>query len=127
MQFIGESVLLSLLAAIVAIGIVQLSLSGFNQLTEKHLFVPYSNGWFWLSGIAFILFTGLLAGSYPAFFLSSFQPVKVLKGTFKAANALITPRKVLVVLQFTFAITLIICTIIVKQQIDYALGQGHRL
>ena len=119
-QFIGESVLLSLLAAIVAIAIVQLSLSGFNQLTEKHLFIPYSNGWFWLSGVAFILFTGLLAGSYPAFFLSSFQPVKVLKGTFKAANALITPRKVLVVLQFTFAITLIICTIIVKQQIDYA-------
>ena len=120
MQFIGESVLLSLLAAIVAIVIVQLSLYGFNQLTEKHLFIPYSNGWFWLSGVAFILFTGLLAGSYPAFFLSSFQPVKVLKGTFKAANALITPRKVLVVLQFTFAITLIICTIIVKQQIDYA-------
>jgi ABC-type antimicrobial peptide transport system permease subunit len=120
MQFIGESVLLSLLAAIVAIAIVQLSLSGFNQLTEKHLFIPFGSGWFWLSGIAFILFTGLLAGSYPAFFLSSFQPVKVLKGTFKAANALITPRKVLVVLQFTFAITLIICTIIVKQQIDYA-------
>jgi ABC-type antimicrobial peptide transport system permease subunit len=120
MQFIGESVLLSLLAALVAIVIVQLSLYGFNQLTEKHLFIPYSNGWFWLSGVAFILFTGLLAGSYPAFFLSSFQPVKVLKGTFKAANALITPRKVLVVLQFTFAITLIICTIIVKQQIDYA-------
>ena len=120
MQFIGESVLLSLLAAIVAIAVVQLSLPGFNQLTEKHLFIPYSNGWFWLSGVAFILFTGLLAGSYPAFFLSSFQPVKVLKGTFKAANALITPRKVLVVLQFTFAITLIICTIIVKQQIDYA-------
>jgi ABC-type antimicrobial peptide transport system permease subunit len=120
LQFIGESVLLSLLAAIVAIVIVQLSLYGFNQLTDKHLFIPYSNGWFWLSGVAFILFTGLLAGSYPAFFLSSFQPVKVLKGTFKAANALITPRKVLVVLQFTFAITLIICTIIVKQQIDYA-------
>jgi len=119
-QFIGESVLLSLLAAVVAIAIVQLSLPGFNQLTEKHLFIPYSNGWFWVSGAAFILFTGLLAGSYPAFFLSSFQPVKVLKGTFKAANALITPRKVLVVLQFTFAITLIICTIIVKQQIDYA-------
>jgi ABC-type antimicrobial peptide transport system permease subunit len=119
-QFIGESVLLSLLAAVLAVGIVLVSLAGFNSLTQKHLFVPFGSVWFWLSAVAFILFTGLLAGSYPAFFLSSFQPVKVLKGTFKAANALVTPRKVLVVLQFTFAITLIICTIIVKEQIDHA-------
>lgn len=119
-QFIGESVLLSLLAGLLAIGLVQLSLGGFNTLTEKHLYIPYGNPVFWLAGIVFILFTGLLAGSYPAFFLSSFQPVKVLKGTFKAANALITPRKVLVILQFTFAIVLIICTIIVRQQIDHA-------
>jgi putative ABC transport system permease protein len=119
-QFIGESVLLSFLAALLAIGIVLLALPGFNQLTEKQLFVPFGGVWFWVCAVAFILFTGLLAGSYPAFFLSSFQPVKVLKGTFKAANALVTPRKVLVVLQFTFAIVLIICTIIVKQQIDHA-------
>ncbi len=119
-QFIGESVLLSLLAAILAIGLVQLSLGSFNQLTSKHLLIPYSNPGFWLAAIVFIAFTGLLAGSYPAFFLSSFQPVKVLKGTFKAAHALITPRKVLVVLQFSFAIILIICTIIVRQQIDHA-------
>ena len=119
-QFIGESVLLSFLAAVLAIGIVLVSLPGFNELTLKHLYVPFGNVWFWVSGVLFILFTGLLAGSYPAFFLSSFQPVKVLKGTFKAANALVTPRKVLVVLQFTFAIVLIICTIIVKQQIDHA-------
>jgi len=119
-QFIGESILLSFIAGIIAIIIVQLSMSGFNELTGKKLFIPYSNPYFWLSAIAFVVFTGFLAGSYPAFFLSSFQPVKVLKGTFKKANALITPRKVLVVLQFTFAVILIICTIIVKQQIDYA-------
>jgi putative ABC transport system permease protein len=119
-QFIGESVLLSFLAAVLAIGIVALSLPGFNQLTEKHLYIPFGTLGFWVSAVGFILFTGLLAGSYPAFYLSSFQPVKVLKGTFKAANALVTPRKVVVVLQFTFAIVLIICTIIVKQQIDHA-------
>ncbi|MES1223871.1 MAG: ABC transporter permease, partial [Bacteroidota bacterium] len=119
-QFIGESILLSFIAGIIAIIIVQLSMSGFNELTGKKLFIPYGNPYFWLSAIAFVVFTGFLAGSYPAFFLSSFQPVKVLKGTFKKAHALITPRKVLVVLQFTFAVILIICTIIVKQQIDYA-------
>lgn len=119
-QFIGESVLLSFLAAVLAIGIVALSLPGFNRLTEKHLYIPFGSIGFWVSAVVFILFTGLLAGSYPAFYLSSFQPVKVLKGTFKAANALVTPRKILVVLQFTFAIVLIICTIIVKQQIDHA-------
>jgi ABC-type antimicrobial peptide transport system permease subunit len=119
-QFIGESMLLAFIAGVFAIIVVQCSLSGFNKLTDKQLYVPYGNPWFWLGGVVFVLFTGLLAGSYPAFFLSSFQPVKVLKGTFKKTQALIAPRKVLVVLQFTFAIILIICTIIVKQQIDYA-------
>jgi ABC-type antimicrobial peptide transport system permease subunit len=119
-QFIGESILLAFFAGILALIIVQLSLPGFNQLTDKKLFIDFGSAGFWAAAVAFILVTGILAGSYPAFFLSSFQPVKVLKGTFKASNALITPRKTLVVLQFTFAILLIICTIIVKQQIDYA-------
>ncbi|HEY6974873.1 MAG TPA: ABC transporter permease [Chitinophagaceae bacterium] len=119
-QFIGESILLALIAGIIAILIVELSLPAFNQLTDKKLFIDFGNINFWLSAICFVVFTGVIAGSYPAFFLSSFQPVMVLKGTFKAVNALITPRKMLVVLQFTFAIILIICTIIVKQQIDYA-------
>lgn len=119
-QFIGESILIAFFAGLIALLIVQLSLSGFNRLTEKELYIPYKSFYFWLSGIGFVLFTGFLAGSYPAFFLSSFQPVKVLKGSFRKTNAAINPRKVLVVLQFTFAIILIICTIIVKQQIDYA-------
>ena len=119
-QFIGESILLSFIAGILAIIIVQLSLRGFNTLTDKTLFIPYGSFLFWLTGLGFVLFTGILAGSYPAFFLSSFQPVKVLKGTFKKAHALIAPRKILVVLQFTFAIVLIICTVIVKQQLDHA-------
>ncbi|HEY2580154.1 MAG TPA: ABC transporter permease, partial [Mucilaginibacter sp.] len=119
-QFVGESIFLAFIAGIIAIIIVQSILPGFNQLSDKSLFIPYSNSSFWLFATGFIVFTGILAGTYPAFFLSSFQPVKVLKGTFKKANALITPRKVLVVLQFTFAVVLIICTIIVIQQIDYA-------
>lgn len=119
-QFIGESVFLALLAGIVSIIIVFISLPSYNQLTNKQLFLNFDSSYTWMALIGFILFTGLLAGSYPAFFLSSFQPNKVLKGTFKKANALLTPRKVLVVLQFTFAIILIICTIIIKQQLDYA-------
>jgi len=119
-QFIGESVFIAAIAFIMAIIVVQLCLSGFNQLVGKELFINYSNPVYWLFAVAFIIFTGFLAGSYPAFYLSSFTPVKVLKGTFKKANALVTPRKVLVVLQFTFAIILIISTIIVQHQIKYA-------
>ncbi len=119
-QFIGESILISLFAGIIAVLFVQLSLPAFNQLVGKQLFIPYNNALYWLFAIAFIIFTGFLAGSYPSFYLSSYQPVTVLKGTFKAAHALVTPRKVLVVLQFTFAIILIICTIIIKHQIQFA-------
>src|ERR1022692_2354494 len=118
-QFISESIMLSFIAFIVAVFLVQVSLQGFNQLTGKELYVDYANRYFWFFALSFILFTGFIAGSYPAFYLSSFAPVKVLKGTFKKANAAITPRKVLVVLQFTFAIILIISTIIVGHQIQY--------
>jgi len=119
-QFLGESILISFIAGICAIIIVQLCLPAFNSLIEKQLNIEYSNIYFWLYFICFILFTGIVAGSYPAFFLSAFRPVTVLKGTFKKTNALITPRKVLVVVQFTFAIILIVCTIIIERQIKYA-------
>ena len=119
-QFIGESILLSFIAFIIAIFLVQISLQGFNQLTGKQLSVDYSNFYFWLFAMGFVLFTGLIAGSYPAFYLSAFTPVKVLKGSFKKINAPVAPRKVLVVLQFSFAIILIISTVIVEHQIQYA-------
>lgn len=119
-QFMGESILLSAIAFIFALIAVQLSLSAFGQLVGKELFIDYGNFLYWLFAIGFILFTGFIAGSYPAFYLSSFKPVAVLKGTFKKMNALVTPRKVLVVLQFTFAIILIISTIIIEHQIQYA-------
>ena len=119
-QFVGESILLSLFAGIIAWAIVQLSLGSFNTLVKRNLFLDYGDYRFWLYSFGFILFTGILAGSYPAFFLSSFKPVKVLKGSFKAAHSAVNPRKVLVVLQFTFAIILIICTMIIVRQIKYA-------
>ncbi|MEO5592811.1 MAG: ABC transporter permease [Chitinophagaceae bacterium] len=119
-QFIGESILLSIIGFVLAIILVELSLGSFSQLVGKDLFIDFSNPLYWLFAIAFIIFTGFLAGSYPAFYLSSFTPVKVLKGTFKKVNALVTPRKVLVVLQFTFAIILIISTIIIQHQIKFA-------
>jgi putative ABC transport system permease protein len=119
-QFIGESVLLAFIAGVFALVLVQLCLPAFNTLTQKELFIDFRDPLFWISSILFVLITGFLAGSYPAFYLSSFQPVKVLKGTFKAAHAVVKPRKVLVVLQFSFAIILIISTIIVKRQIKYA-------
>jgi len=119
-QFLGESILIALIAGLIALVIVLLSLSSFNKLTQKELFIPFGNPYFWLAALSFILFTGVISGSYPALYLSSFRPVSVLKGTFRAANALITPRKLLVVVQFTFAVVLIVCTIIIRQQMQYA-------
>jgi len=119
-QFLGESVLLALIAGVFALFIMELALPAFNKLVDKKLFVDYGNGLFWLTGLAFVLITGILAGSYPAGYLSSFRPVSVLKGSVKAANALVTPRKVLVIDQFSFAIVLIIATTIVRQQIQKA-------
>lgn len=119
-QFLGESILIAFLAGLLALLIVQLSLPAFSTLTNKKLFVEYSNPYFWLIFLGFIILTGIIAGSYPAFYLSAFKPVKVLKGTFLKSDRVVTPRKILVVLQFTFAIILIICTAIVKEQIQHA-------
>ncbi|QHS57300.1 FtsX-like permease family protein [Mucilaginibacter sp. 14171R-50] len=119
-QFMGESILIALLAGALALIIVHISLPSFNILTEKNLFIPLASATFWIIVVVFILFTGVVSGSYPALYLSSFAPVKVLKGTFRAANAALSPRKILVVTQFWFAIVLIISTIIVKEQLDYA-------
>jgi putative ABC transport system permease protein len=119
-QFIGESILICLIAGFVALLLVNLSLPAFNMLTRKQLSLEYDRFYFWISFLGFVFFTGMLAGSYPAFFLSSFKPVAVLKGTFKQAHALVTPRKILVVLQFTFAIILIVSTIVIRQQTKYA-------
>lgn len=118
-QFLGESILIALISGIIALTIVQFSLPSFNLLIAQELTVPYQSVSFWIYSLLFVLFTGAVAGSYPAFFLSSFNPIRVLKGTFKKINAAVNPRKVLVVIQFTFAITLIISTIIIVQQMKH--------
>jgi len=117
-QFLGESILISFIAAILALFIVWASLPSFNTLIERELFLDFTSKWFWISAMAMILITGGLAGSYPALYLSAFKPVSVLKGTFKKVNTLVTPRKVLVVLQFSVAIILITATIIVNRQLQ---------
>lgn len=119
-QFIGESVLIAMISGTIALVVVYLTLPAFNTLIGKTLEVPVGNPAFWGAALAFILFTGIVAGSYPAFYLSSFKPISVLKGTFRRTRAALSPRKVLVVVQFSFAIVLIISTLIVVQQIRHA-------
>jgi ABC-type antimicrobial peptide transport system permease subunit len=119
-RFIGESLLMAILAGIIALLIVRPVLPSFNTLVEQTLSIPYKDAMFWISLAAFILFTGLLAGSYPAFYLSGFRPIQVLKGSFKVVTALVAPRKILVVVQFTTAIAFIICTLVVYQQLMFA-------
>ncbi|HEV2479751.1 MAG TPA: FtsX-like permease family protein [Puia sp.] len=119
-QFLCESVLVALLAFVLAILWVWVSLRFFNQLSDKDMQLPWGQPLFWILGLGFTIFTGLLAGSYPAFYLSGFEPIAVLKGTFKAGKAASLPRKILVVVQFTVSITLIIGTILVFRQISYA-------
>jgi len=119
LQFICESVLLAFFAGIIALLIVQLLLPVFSELANVHLIVPYASVSFWILAICFILFTGFIAGSYPAFYLSSFKPVMVLKGIFKNGSALVTPRKVLVVVQFALSIFLINFTVIFQKQNNY--------
>ena len=116
LQFISESILLSFLAGIIALIIVQLLLPVFSSLANAHLVIPYTSITFWMLACCFILFTGVLAGSYPAFYLSSFKPVRVLKGILKNGNALVTPRKILVIIQFVFSIFLINFTILFQKQ-----------
>lgn len=119
-QFLGESFLVVLFAFAIAVFIVVLSLNGFNELARKEMSFPWTSLAFWGASLAFILFTALLAGSYPALYLSSFKPVDVLKGTFKAGKHSGLPRKILVVVQFTVSVAFIIGTVIVMQQINHA-------
>ena len=119
-QFFAESYLVVLLAFVLSLVLVVLFLPSFNEVAAKKIELPWRNPIFWTFSLVFITITGLLSGSYPAFYLSSFQPLKVLKGTFRVGKFASIPRKVLVVIQFTVSVMLIIGTIIIYQQIQYA-------
>lgn len=119
-QFLVESLVISCIALLFSLLLVQLALPLFNQLTGDTIAIPFENPLFWTVMVAYLLLTALLAGSRPAFYLSSFRPVKVLKGNLQTGNLATLPRKILVVLQFSCSIALIISTIIVYQQIQYA-------
>jgi len=120
LQFFSESLLVVLFAFIISLILVLLALPMFNEVADKKMSILWQNPIFWLLGLGFSLLTGVIAGSYPAMYLSSFQPVKVLKGTFRVGRFASVPRQVLVVLQFTVSVTLIIGTIIVFRQIQFA-------
>ena len=119
-QFLSESFLVVMLAFMFSLLLVILSLPWFNELADKKISIPFSNPVFWVINLVFIIITALLAGAYPSFYLSAFQPVKVLKGTIRLGRFASLPRKVLVVVQFTVSVILIIGTIVVYKQIQFA-------
>ncbi|MGC3948059.1 MAG: ABC transporter permease [Chryseolinea sp.] len=119
-QFLSESILVVLVAFVIALGTAQVSLPWFNRLADKSIEIPWGQFTFWLVSAAFILVTSLLAGFYPAFLLSSFRPVQALKSSLKTGRNGSLPRQTLVVFQFTVSIVLLFSTLIIYQQIQYS-------
>jgi len=119
-QFLGESLLMSLIAFIIALVVTILALPAFSQISGRSLSLDPANDWFIVAGF-FVLsvITGLLAGSYPAFYLSSFQPIKVLKGKISNSLAAISLRKGLVIFQFIISVVLIIASVVISNQMKY--------
>ncbi|HEY4337039.1 MAG TPA: ABC transporter permease [Puia sp.] len=131
-QFLVESLVITIIAAFIGLGMVQLAIPAFNNLTNTTIHIPYESTLFWSIMAGYVLITGLLAGSRPALYLSSFRPVKVLKGTFRAGRSATIPRKLLVILQFTCSIALIIGTGLIYRQVQYVKARptgydAHRL
>ncbi len=120
LQFLSESILVVTLAFILAMVLVIIALPTFNLWTAKEIAIPYREPLFWTAGVAFILGTGIIAGSYPALFLSSFNTVSILKGTFRLGWFSGFSRKSLVIVQFVVSVTLVIGTITVYHQIQFA-------
>jgi len=118
-QFLSESMLIATLAFLLALLFVTIALPFFNALTQKAMSLQIANPFFWSIMIAFTVITGLLAGSYPAFYLSSFNPIRGLKGNLKAGKSSSLPRKILVVVQFASSVVLMIGTTVIYRQIQY--------
>ncbi len=119
-QFMGESILLALLALFFAVALVEISLPAFNAFTQRELILDYTGNWHVvLTLLGVVLFAGLASGIYPALFLSAFQPVEILKSTLKRGLKTSSSRKTLVVFQFVISIILIIGTVVVYHQADY--------
>jgi putative ABC transport system permease protein len=118
-QFIGEALLVVTLAVFFALLIVMLVLPQFNQLAQKQIVLPFNLPYFWLSIGGLILVTGFVSGSYPALYLSGFNPLRVLKGSLKFTSGALWFRKGLVVFQFALSIIMIIGTIVISKQVDY--------
>ncbi|WP_214225478.1 ABC transporter permease [Pedobacter sp. B4-66] len=118
-QFLLESLFITFLSTVLAFVLVEVSLPYFNNLLNLQLQIDYRNANFWITLLALMIFTGFIAGSYPALYLSSFEPIKVLKGSKIKTDSSVSIRKVLVVVQFGFAACLIICTTVIYQQLRY--------
>lgn len=116
-QFFSESVITALIALLLSIGLAQLLIPLFNELAEKKMSLPYGNPGMWIGVVVASILIGLIAGSYPALYLSAIRPVGALKGSFKAGRPL--PRQVLVVVQFSISVMMLIGTATVFQQIKY--------
>jgi putative ABC transport system permease protein len=122
-QFMMESVLISLLSMLVAFILIEVALPYFNGLLDIHLDIEYTAWSFWVTLVGLTLLTGIIAGSYPAFYLSSFDPILVLKGFANTGGSSLSVRKFLVVFQFVFATCLIICTVVIYQQLNYIINK----
>ncbi len=118
-QFIGESLLLTVFAVAVALLLMMALLPVFNTVTQRQIQLPFNQPSFWLAIAVITLLTGFISGSYPALYLSSFNPVTVLKGTVTLGAGALWFRKGLVVFQFVLSLLLIIGTIVVSKQIRY--------
>ena len=119
LQFLSETVLMAVISFMLAIALVEGLLPFFNTLVNKELHVDYMDPDVWGMAIVFILLVGVVSGSYPAFFLSSFRPIVVLKGKLGAGKQGALPRKVMVTMQFFFSIALLISTVVIYSQINY--------